>query len=224
MPKKWHNQPLGSYIGMQIHESQSLIFEMQIARSKEFIKYLIPKINQILDFNTPELNPDNFYRIVNKVTPSFIRVDADEVTYPLHVMLRYEIENGLINKELKVKDLPEVWRIKMQENLGITPKTDTEGVLQDIHWPSGFFGYFPSYCLGAISAAQFYNTMKKQIASHKDLLVSGQLKTITNWLKESIHNKGSLYSSSELLKNVTSEELNADIYQNYLREKFISNY
>jgi len=217
LPKDWLEQPLGSYVGMQIHESQSLIIEMQMARTKEFLSYLIPEINETFDYSPRELNADNLYRIINRVNPSFIRIDADEVTYPLHIMMRYNLEKKLLNRQISVSDLAESFREEMYSNLGIRPNNHQEGCLQDIHWPSGFFGYFPSYSLGAMSATQFYQAFKKDAPK-------GNFSQIMTWLKDNIHSKGSLYSSNDLIKEVTGEELNTEIYQNYLRKKFIDDY
>jgi carboxypeptidase Taq len=167
---------------------------------------------------------EEFYRAVNTVKPSFIRVEADELTYNLHIMLRYEIEKGLIGGEINVKDLPTIWNQKMQEYLGITPNTDTEGVLQDVHWSFGGIGYFPSYSLGNLYAAQILRTIEKELPDFYVYIENGRFDLIQEWLKENIHQYGKLYTPNELIVKVTGEELNADYLVEYLENKYTAVY
>ncbi|HWA52450.1 MAG TPA: carboxypeptidase M32 [Patescibacteria group bacterium] len=210
---KYENTPLDHGVSLGIHESQSRFWENMIGRSRQFCKYISSKYN---------LTPDEIYNLLNKVEKSFIRVDADEVTYNLHIAIRFEIENDLINGKIKVKDLPEVWNSKMKKYLGITPKNNSEGVLQDIHWAHNSFGYFPTYTLGNLYAGQWYYFLKKDIKNFDKLVESGNFKPILNWLRKNIHQYGSFYYPDELVKRVTGESLNPDYFVNYLKEKYES--
>jgi carboxypeptidase Taq len=218
LPEPWLNQPVGSALGMAVHESQSLIYENQIARRPEFLFFLSNLLKK--KFNT-SFDNDQLYQSINKVSPSFIRVDADEVTYPVHIILRYDLEKNLINGGLEIIDLPEAWDDGMERLLGIRPKTDTQGCLQDIHWPMGGFGYFPSYLIGAIIAAQLYNAMEQEITESKGLIRFGNFQVANNWLKQNIHQYGSRYSLQDLLLKATGNKLSLDKYKNYLKEKFL---
>ncbi|MNR28447.1 putative metalloprotease YpwA [compost metagenome] len=149
-----------------------------------------------------------------------IRVEADELTYNLHIMLRYEIEKAVIGGEIEVKDLPMIWNQKMQEYLGITPATDTEGVLQDVHWSFGGFGYFPSYSLGNLYAAQLLNTIVRELPGFYSDIEAGNFASIQAWLKENVHRYGKLYTPEQLIRKVTGEDLKADYLVNYLEEKY----
>lgn len=203
-----------------IHESQSRFLENVIGRSKSFWAHFYKDLQAEFPEQLGEFPLDEFYRSINLVEPSLIRVEADELTYNLHIMVRYEIEKALIGGELEVKDLPQAWNQKMQEYLGITPPNDTLGVLQDVHWSFGGFGYFPSYSLGNLYAAQFLNTLKKQMPNLDEVLASGNILKIRDWSKENIHQYGKLYTPGELVKKVTGEDLNADYLVQYLEEKY----
>ena len=154
------------------------------------------------------------------MSSSFIRVEADELTYPVHIILRYEIEKSLFDGTLKVKDLPDAWNDKMEEYLGIRPSTDTLGALQDVHWSGGAFGYFPSYTLGAMYACQFYNKMMVDIKDIPERIEQGDLACIKTWLNENIHRQGRLYSPDQLAEKVTGQTLQPDIFINYLKTKY----
>ncbi|HOE57681.1 MAG TPA: carboxypeptidase M32, partial [Bacillota bacterium] len=167
-----------------------------------------------------DVSQDDFYKAINKVKPSLIRIEADEVTYNLHIMIRYEIEKALINGEIKVADLPEAWKEKMKEYLGIVPPDDSKGVLQDVHWAGGSFGYFPSYTLGNIYSAQLYNTARKEIKDFDSLVLNGELFKIKEWLAEKIHKHGKLLKPSEILMQVTGEEINPEYMIDYLENKY----
>lgn len=213
------NTWLSTGASMGIHESQSRFYENIIGRSEEFLRYLYPKIKDLFKiFDKIDFN--EFYKVVNKVEPSLIRTEADELTYSLHVIIRYEIEKALFNDEITVEELPEVWKKKYKEYLGVEPDTDSLGVLQDMHWSDGSFGYFPSYALGNLYGAQIFNTMKKDVPDVYELIAKGDIISITKWLKDNVHKYGSLYSPKELILKVTGEELNSQYFIDYLEEKY----
>lgn len=216
--------PLCSGASMGIHESQSLFFENMIGRSLEFwetqFDYLKEKTGDYLH----NLTVEDFYKAINHCEPSLIRIEADECTYPLHIMVRYEIEKELFDGDLQVKDLPSVWNEKMNDYLGVVPSNNGEGVLQDVHWSGGDFGYFPSYALGAMYAAQFKHKMKEELPSYDELIKSGELHQIVNWLTRNIHQYGMLKKPVEILKDVTGEELNVTYFLEYLEEKYAKLY
>ena len=201
---------------MAVHESQSRFYENIIGRSKSFLKIILPKLQETF----PELKNvtlDELYKAVNKVQPSLIRTEADELTYSLHVIIRYEIEKQLINREIEVKDLPQIWNNKYKEYLGIEPKCDAEGVLQDMHWSDGSFGYFPSYALGNIYGGQFLHTLLKE---NKNAIEDLSMDYINDWLSKNIHQYGAMYTPGELIKRVTGEELNTKYFLDYLERKY----
>ncbi|HEX7065788.1 MAG TPA: carboxypeptidase M32 [Bacillales bacterium] len=203
-----------------IHESQSRFLENMVGRSESFWKFFYGDLKTFFPKQLNGVSEKEFYRAINLVEPSMIRVEADELTYNMHIMIRYEIEKGLISGEIAAKDLPDVWNKKMQEYLGITPPTDTVGVLQDVHWSQGSFGYFPSYSLGNLYAAQILNTVKKEMPDFYGNIENGDFMTIRNWLKENIHQYGKLYTPNQLIKKVTGEELNAKYLVDYFEEKY----
>jgi carboxypeptidase Taq len=212
--------PLCSGTSMGIHESQSLFWENFVGRHFGFWKNHYSTLKSVSgsQFNGVEL--EDFYRSINVVEPSLIRIEADEMTYPLHVIVRYEIEKGLFNDEIEVKDLPRIWNEKMQEYIGVTPKNDAEGVLQDVHWSGGSFGYFPSYALGYIYAAQLKNAMVKDIPDFDSLVESGNLIPIKEWLTKNVHQYGKMKKPIEILKDVTGEGLNPDHLIAYFEKKY----
>ena len=203
---------------MGIHESQSRFYENVIGRSKEFWCGVLGKSKFKYD-KLSELSLEEIYKGINEVSPSLIRVEADELTYSLHIMVRYEIEKGILSGEYLIKDLPKIWNDKMYEYLGVTPKTDSEGVLQDVHWSCGLIGYFPSYALGDVYSLQILNAMKKDI-NIEGALERGELKIIREWLKEKIHRYGKLKTPKEIMLSVTGEELNPVYYIEYLKNKY----
>jgi carboxypeptidase Taq len=207
-----------------IHESQSRFLENMVGRSKEFWNYFFPKLQEYFPKQLEGVSVDAFYRAVNTVEPSLIRVEADELTYNLHIMLRYEIEKSLIGGEIEAKDLPEIWNQKMQDYLGVTPSTDKDGVLQDVHWSFGGIGYFPSYSLGNLYAAQILRTIQKDLPDFDNHIENGRFDLIQAWLKENIHQYGKLYTPNELIVKVTGEELNADYLVEYLEKKYTEVY
>jgi len=213
--------PVGRALGMGIHESQSLFYERMVGQSRHFWKYAWPVACEFFPQLAKEHSVEEMYRALNVVTPSLIRVDADEVTYSLHVILRFEIERDLFNGNLAIEDLPKVWNEKMKSYLGVVPPSDKEGVLQDVHWSAGLYGYFPSYSLGAMYACQFYNKAKEEIPELEEQLAQGQFEPIKAWLGKKIHQKGSLLpSGDELCQAVTGEPLNPAHFLRYLRSKY----
>ncbi len=203
---------------MGIHESQSRFYENVVGRSKEFWFGILEK-SKFKYSKLSELTLEEIYKGINEVSPSLIRVEADELTYSLHIMVRYEIEKGILSGEYLVKDLPRVWNEKMYEYLGVVSSTDSEGVLQDVHWSCGLIGYFPSYALGNVYSLQILNAMKKDI-NIEGTLERGELKRIKEWLREKIHRYGKLKTPKEIMVSVTGEELNPEYYIEYLKEKY----
>ncbi|HET6871477.1 MAG TPA: carboxypeptidase M32 [Sporolactobacillaceae bacterium] len=212
--------PLCRGTSMGIHESQSLFFENFIGRSRPLWEHYYGEFKKAANGAFDDVSIEAFYRAINVSGPSFIRIEADELTYPLHIIVRYEIEKGLFNGDLKVKDLPGVWNDKMEAYLGIRPKTDREGVLQDIHWSGGDFGYFPSYALGYIYAAQFKKAMLNDLPDFDGLLRSGNLTPIRTWLTTQIHQYGAKKKPIEIVQEVTGGPLNAEALIDYLTKKY----
>lgn len=211
---------LASGTSMGIHESQSLFFENFIGRNRNFWVRNFSLLQQMAPFQFSDIELDDFYRAINESRPSLIRIEADELTYPLHIMIRYEIEKALFNNEIEVADLPEIWNSKYKEYLGIEPENDGEGVLQDVHWAGGSFGYFPSYALGYMYAAQFKQSMLKDLPNFDELLASGDITFIKKWLNENIHQYGKLKDPLELLHDITGEGLNVQYLINYVKDKY----
>ncbi|MBE6072469.1 MAG: carboxypeptidase M32 [Clostridium butyricum] len=210
---------LGTGVSMGIHESQSRFYENIIGRSKEFLSAILPLVKNKFP-QLEEVTLDEFYEAVNYVKPSLIRTEADELTYSLHIIIRYEIEKQLINGEIEVKDLPRVWNEKYVEYLGVEPTNDSEGVLQDVHWSDGSFGYFPSYALGNIYGGQLLNSLLKENKDAIKNLKNGDISFIDSWLKENIHRYGCMYEPEELIKNTTKEEISTKYYLKYLEKKY----
>ncbi|SET44991.1 carboxypeptidase M32 [Paenibacillus sp. NFR01] len=211
--------PLAQGASMGIHESQSRLWENMIGRSRGFWQHYYGSLQQHFPEQLAEVDAEQFYRAINNVSQSFIRTEADELTYNLHIIIRYEIEKMIFNEGLEVKDLPKVWNAKYQEYLGITPPTDALGVLQDVHWSGGDFGYFASYSLGNMYAAQFLNTLKKELPL-EELIAEGNLLPIKEWLKEKIHRYGQSLTPGQIVEKVTGEPLNPDYLADYLEAKY----
>ncbi len=203
-----------------IHESQSRTWENLIGRSREFWQYFLPGLKKLFPENLEGIEADTFWRGINKVEPSFIRVEADEVTYSLHVMLRFELEKDIISRNIAVKDLPEAWNEGMKSMLGIVPATAAEGILQDVHWSAGLFGYFPTYALGNLYASQFWNAMVKDLPDVGSQIAAGEFSGIHSWLQKKIYRYGSSKTAAELAVEISGETLNASHFMNYLREKY----
>jgi len=207
-----------------MHESQSRFWENMIARNKHFWNYFfqIFKETDSSQFNSIDL--DLWYKYVNQVSPSFIRVEADELTYGLHVILRFELEFSLFEEEISVKELPNLWNEKMNDMLGIIPPNDKEGVLQDMHWSGGNFGYFPTYLIGSIYASQFFKKIREENQNILTDLEKGEYKNILSWLRINIHQLGRIITADEIVKKVCGEGLNSKVFLNYLKDKYYELY
>ncbi|MGL4307630.1 MAG: carboxypeptidase M32 [Cetobacterium sp.] len=203
---------------MGIHESQSRFYENVLGRSMEFWQPIYKNLQEKYEY-LKNVTLDEFYKGINSVRPSLIRVEADELTYSLHIMIRYEIEKGILNGKYKISQLPEIWNEKMKEYLGVEPKNDSEGVLQDVHWSCGLIGYFPSYAVGNVYSIQIYNKMKEEMNLEK-LLEDKKLDKIKEWLRNNIHKYGKMKTPKELIEDITGEGLNAKGYIEYLKEKY----
>lgn len=214
---------LAGGVSMSIHESQSRFFENIIGRSFAFVNLVFPKLREFFPIQLSEVDASFFCRAINKAEPSLIRTEADELTYSLHIMVRYELEKKLIAGELAVSDLPAAWNRLYKEYLGVDVPSDTMGCLQDTHWSGGSFGYFPSYALGSAYGAQMLAKMESEIGNVNALIAEGKLSAIKAWLCEHIHRHGSLYKPGELLENVCGK-FDADYYIDYLTKKFTALY
>ncbi len=218
MPE-YYGSPLCEAVSLGIHESQSRLWETRIGQSKPFWQFFLPLLKK--EFKMLEaVSLNQFYRAINKVNATFIRVEADEVTYSLHVILRFELEKQLIEGSLKVSDIPEKWNALMQNYLGITPPTDREGCLQDIHWSMGAFGYFPTYTLGNLFAAHFFDAFAKDFPDWEKKVSKGELIFLRDWLKEKIHKHGRLYGAQELVKRISGQTVSIKPYLSYLTQKY----
>lgn len=219
IPDELQGTSLGSGASMGMHESQSRFYENILGKSIEFWSYFYPKFQETFkDLN--EVDFISFYRAVNCVEPSLIRIDADELTYSLHIIIRYEMEKLLINSDINIDDIPKLWNEKYKEYLGVEPENDADGVLQDVHWSGGDFGYFPTYALGNLYGAQIFNQLKEEIPDWDQKIYSGDFLSITKWLKENVHQYGATLKPAELIKKVTGEELSAKYFIEYLNDKF----
>lgn len=220
LPEEHYGSPLGEAVSLGLHESQSRWWETRIGQSKPFWEYFLPILKKAFPKELNGIALDKFYKGINKVESSLIRVDADEVTYGLHVILRFELEKALIEGSLSVSEIPEAWNAKMQELLGLIPLNNREGCLQDIHWSLGAFGYFPTYTLGNLYASQFFITFEKQNPDWQKRLAKGELLFIKEWLNNNVHHYGRQYNSKELLKHVTGKEFSSDAFNAYLNGKY----
>jgi carboxypeptidase Taq len=220
LPKRWRHQPVGEPRGMGVHESQSLLVEMQACRSRAFVDFAAPHIRSAFDKSGDAWSVDNLVRHYRWVEPGLIRVDADEVTYPAHVILRYRLEKAMIDDALSVADLPGAWADGMQELLGLEVPDHRRGCMQDIHWFDGAFGYFPSYTLGAATAAQLYGTAVSGDAGIEQRIREGDFSALLAWLREHVHSLGSLHPTPELIRNATGSELDVSHYKAHLEHRY----
>ncbi|MGZ4112629.1 MAG: carboxypeptidase M32 [Tumebacillaceae bacterium] len=211
---------LSTGASMGVHESQSRFWENMIGRSREFWDRYYSDLQALFPENLANVSVDEFYKAINLVEPSLIRTEADELTYNLHIMIRYEIEKGLFSGEYKVRDLPRIWNEKMADYVGVVPESHSKGVLQDIHWSGGDFGYFVSYSLGNIYAAQLENALRKEIPDYKDRVKAGDLSEVKAWMNEKVYKWGMLKTPGEIMTAATGEEINADYLVRYLEEKY----
>jgi len=220
LPADQLGMPLGEACSLGLHESQSRLWENHVGRSAEFWQFMLPALAESFpEFRGVKLK--NWMRQANRVERSLIRTEADEVTYNLHIILRYEIEKGILEGKIQVKDLPEVWNSKMQEYVGVTPDTNANGVLQDVHWSMGSMGYFPTYTLGTIYAAQLFAQASKELPL-KEQVAAGQFHDLREWLRETVHRHGRKYSADELVEKVTGSPLNPRPLMDYLMAKYVA--
>jgi carboxypeptidase Taq len=212
--------PLADGASNGIHESQSRLWENLVGRSRPFWRYAFPLLRELFPGQLGTADVEAFYRAVNRVEPSLIRVEADEVTYNLHIILRFELERALLAGEIKARDLPEIWTAKMAEYLGVTPSTDADGVMQDIHWPSGLIGYFPSYTIGNVASVQLFEAARRAHPDLSDQIQRGQFGSLLAWLRKHVHAHGRKFFPKDLLVRATGAPLTPEPYLRYLREKF----
>ena len=221
LPLKWRDQPVGRDRGLALEESQSLLFEMNLCRSRAFVKYVRPLMEKYLQVSGPEWDEANLYRHLIRVRRSTIRMDADELTYPVHIMLRYELEKKILEGSLPVADLPEAWNANLEQRLNIRPANDVEGCLQDIHWAVGHFGYFPSYVLGAVIAGQLNEAMRAARPALDEEIAAGQFGGVMDWLRDNVHGVGARLPVQDLIKQATGKPLSAAAYLRYLETKYL---
>lgn len=224
LPSEHTFTPAGEAVSLGIHESQSRMWENLVGRSRAFWTYHFDYVKGLFPEALGDVGLEQFYRAINTVKPSFIRVEADELTYNLHIALRFQIERSLIAGDLKAGEAPEAWNAKMKELLGITPASDSDGCLQDIHWSLGIFGYFPTYALGNLYATQFFEQAKKDISDLDDRIAANDHKPLLTWLRENIHGHGQRFRAGELVERVTGKPLSMEPFMNYVTKKFSAVY
>ncbi len=217
---RYFGTPLGDSVSLGIHESQSRMWENCVGRSRPFWQFFYPMLQQTFHHQLRSLDGEQFYAAINRVRPSLIRVEADELTYNLHIMLRFEIEQDLIEGRTRPEDLPGIWNLKMEEYLGIVPSNDAEGVLQDVHWSFGAFGYFPTYTLGNLYSVQFYEQAKLEIPHLEDEIAAGQLMVLQRWLGQKIHRWGRMFTPDHLSRRVTGKSLDPEPFLTYVEKKY----
>jgi carboxypeptidase Taq len=222
LPVEWRLQPVGRARGMAMHESQSLLLEMQVCRSRAFLTYAAPVIRDAFGGDGPEWKADALYRHQIRVRRGFIRVDADEVTYPAHVILRYQLERAMLAGDLRPADLPGTWAAAMREMLGVAPNNDREGCLQDIHWYDGNWGYFPTYTLGALIAAQLFEAMRRDVPGLMQTIAEGEFAPLIEWVRDRVHSKGSLLSTAQLVETATGQSLGTASFERHLRDRYLN--
>lgn len=220
LPIEHYGSPLCEQVSLGIDESQSRWWETLIGQSYSFWQHFFPLLKEEFPEQFGNVPLDDFYHAINTVKPGLIRIDADEVTYNLHIVVRFEIEKGLIEGSLKVKEIPDIWNEKMREYLGICPQFDGQGCLQDIHWSLGFIGYFPTYTLGNLYSVQFFNAFETAHPNWKEKVAQGSLDFVRDWLKENIHRHGRQYTPGELCQRVTGKVLSEEPYVDYLNKKY----
>ena len=221
LPVEWRRQPVGEARGMAMHESQSLLLEMQVCRSRAFARFAAPILRKAFGGHSEAWEPESMYRRQIRVEPGPIRVDADEVTYPAHVILRYRLERAMLAGDLAPRDLPGAWAVGLKQAIGIVPGSDREGCLQDIHWYDGAWGYFPTYTLGALIAAQVFAAMRAGIPELLPTIERGEFAPLLGWLRTQIHGKGSLLSTAALIEAATGAPLGVAPFERHLRERYL---
>jgi carboxypeptidase Taq len=220
LPTEHYGLPLGEAVSLGIHESQSRLWENFVGRSMAFWRGFFPKAQAVYAKTLAGVPLDDFYFAVNDVRPSLIRVEADEATYNLHILIRFELEKAMLQGDLVAADLPGAWNEKYRQYLGITPPNDAEGVLQDVHWSAGLIGYFPTYALGNLYAAQFFAQARSELGDLDAMLAQGECQPLRLWLHEKIHRHGQRYSAGELVRRATGRPLSPEPLLNHLKAKF----
>jgi carboxypeptidase Taq len=219
IPSSLERSPLGAAESLGIHESQSRLWENMVGRGRPFCDVLAPRVAELLGGSLAGLDADALYRAVNRIKPSFIRVEADEVTYALHVVLRFELEQQLIDGTLAIKDLPEAWNSRFEEFFGIEVKDDADGVLQDVHWSAGLIGYFPTYALGNLIAGQLWERVRAEVPDLNERIAAGELAPLREWLGEHIHRHGSKFTTAELLDREAGGPISVQPFMDYVKHK-----
>jgi carboxypeptidase Taq len=221
LPREEYGTPLGESRDMTVHESQSRLWENHVGRSRAFWERFLPKVKERFPEKLADASVDDVYEAANEVyEDNLIRVEADELTYHMHIIVRFEIERDLIRGDLDVEDVPEVWNDKYEEYLGVRPDSDAEGCLQDIHWSHGDFGYFPTYSLGSVLASQLYASADEEIENLDEKIAAGDFEDLHDWLTENVHQHGSRYTTDELVRQATGEEYTADYFLDYVKSKY----
>lgn len=223
-PAKYDGTVLRGGTSLGFHESQSRLWENQVGRGRPFIEYYFPTLREKFPEALGNVSVDEFYKAANKVEPTLIRVEADEVTYSLHIMLRFELEKLMIEGKVDFKKLPELWNAKMEEYIGIRPTEDANGVLQDVHWSAGIIGYFPTYALGNLISAQLWTKVREDIPDLDAQIRKGEFKPLLDWLRKNVHVHGRKYLPGELIKRITGKAIEPSTYLNYLRDKYTDIY
>lgn len=224
LPEGEYGLPLGEACSYSIHESQSRLWENNVGRSKNFWKHYYPVLQKKFPVQYKEISLDNFYKGINQVKPSFIRTEADELTYHFHVFIRYEIEKKLLDNTVSSADIPTYWNELYKKYLGVDVPDNKKGCLQDVHWSHGSFGYFSTYSLGSFYAAQFFQTVKNQLNGLENEIENGNTSSLLNWLRHNIHSKGRFHTSEALCKEITGSGLDVNYFVNYLLDKYVSIY
>jgi carboxypeptidase Taq len=227
LPGAWLDQPVGRARSMSVHESQSLLQEMQVSRSRDFMTFAAPLIAQAFPEAAARMpqafTAENLHRLYTRVRPGYIRVDADEVTYPCHVILRFEIERALVENKLQVRDIPEAWDAAMTALLGLrTEGNYTNGCMQDVHWPAGLIGYFPTYTLGALTAAQLFAAARRELSGLGGSIAGGDFEPLGRWLRDRVWSQGSQLSTDELLVKATGRTLGTEDFKRHLESRYLS--
>ena len=223
LPALWRGQPVGASGGMALHESQSLFMEMQVCRSAEFLEYAAPIVRDALggDVNDPAWSVENLRRAATRVERGYIRVDADEITYSLHVIARYELEKELVTGRMKVADIPDAWEAKMRDYLGLeTAGNFRDGCMQDVHWFAGLVGYFPTYTLGALTAAQFFHAARDQLLGVTEAIRRGEFTELVDWLRSNVHGVGRSKSTAEIIETVSGRPLGTDAFIGHVSSRY----
>jgi carboxypeptidase Taq len=220
----YERTPLAGGASLAVHESQSRMWENLVGRSLSFWEYFYPEFQKLFPAQVGNVDLETFYKGINKVEPSLIRVNADEATYNMHIMLRLELEIGMVEGAMQVKDLPEIWNAKMEEYLGVTPLDDANGVLQDVHWSGGMLGYFSTYALGNLISAQLWEKIDIDIPDLSEQFCKGEFGALLAWLREKIHVHGNKYEPQEIVQRVTGSKIDAAPYVRYLKEKYSNIY